>query len=104
VSSPGALAPPLPESVVVPPELSLEVPPVPVVPVVPVAAVPELVVVPVPVEPDWSLGAVVEPGSAVGVGVGVALPLELSEEPLAEVSRFGSVGIGTSTGAPGTSW
>jgi hypothetical protein len=52
------------------------------------------------VEPDWSLGAVVLPGSAVavGVGVGVASPLALSPSELV------SDGIATSTGGPGTSW
>ena len=81
----GALAPPL------------SVPVVPVVPVVP-ESVPVLGVV--PVEPDWSLGAVVLPGSAVavGVGVGVASPLALSPSALV------SDGIVTAAGGPGTSW
>src|SRR5215208_2317958 len=41
------------------------------VPVVPVAPVSVLVLGAASVEPDWSSGAVVLPGSAVAVGVGV---------------------------------
>ena len=54
-----------------------------------------------PVEPDWSSGAVVLPGSAVAVGVGVASASasEDAEESLTEPES----GIATSAGGPGTS-
>jgi len=84
----GAVAPPLslPESVLVPP--------------VPVEAVPVPVLGAVPVAPLWSLGAVVLPGSAVAVGVGVAPALAPELPPASTVSD----GIAISTGGPGTSW
>jgi hypothetical protein len=50
-----------------------------------------------PVSPLWSLGAVVLPGSAVAVGVGVASASALPPDSTVPD------GIDTSTGGPGTS-
>jgi hypothetical protein len=76
------------------PVLVEDVPPVPAVPVEVAGAA---------VEPDWVLGAVVAPDvPVVAVGVGVGVALALAPVPLERLP--GSVGIGTSTGGPGTCW
>jgi hypothetical protein len=87
------------DGALLPPELVPEEP-VPPVEDVPVPVVPVDVDVEgdVDVEPDCELGGVVD---VVGVAVGVAEPLGVA---VALVSRLESLGIGTATGEPGTSW